>query len=79
MITAAPALTPLTNPVVLIDATEGLELVHVPPTAPLLENWLLLPTQIGVAPLSWPAFGGAVIVMVRVATAVGQPPEPTTV
>ena len=76
---ALPADTPTMAPVAaLMVATVGLDDVQVPPEIEE-EEVTESPIQIDCVPDKVPAGTGAVTVIVRVAVALGQPPEPKTV
>ena len=76
---ADPAEEPITSPVdELTVATAGLLLVQLPPATVEL-NVLVPATQIDWVPLSTPAVGEAVTVIVLVAVASEHPPVPVTV
>lgn len=79
VITEVPAATPVTAPVEEpIIATAGLAEAQVPPVTE--EESVEEPfEQIAEVPESVPAEGGAVIVIVAVASAFAQPPAPSTV
>ena len=55
MIFVVPAATAVTTPPAFTVATEVLELVHDPPTSPLLEYCAVAATQRGEEPLTVPA------------------------
>ena len=74
-----PAASGVTSPeFVLMVATFGLLLLHVPPLV-VEVSVEVKPTQTVVAPEMVPATGAAVTVIVLLATALGQPPVPATV
>ena len=76
---AVPAVKPVTRPVVALTvATAGVLLDQEPPVMEELKVVVPL-TQMLWFPLSVPAVGAAVTVMVRVALALAHPPVPTTV
>jgi hypothetical protein len=55
---ALPGARPVTTPeIASTDATEGLLLIQVPPTLPLLVSVVANPAQTDVLPLIVPAFG----------------------
>jgi hypothetical protein len=75
-----PAATGVITPVdPLIVAMAVTEDVHVPPEAPFDVNLVEPVGHIVCVPLTVPAFGAAVIITIRVAVALVQPPEPVTV
>ena len=76
---AVPAVIPVTSPVAALTvATAGALLDQEPPVAVEVKVDVPL-TQMFWFPLSVPAVGGAVMVTVRVAVALAQPPVPLTV
>ena len=76
---ALPADTPTIAPLaVLMVATAGFDEIQVPPKTEE-EKVTESPIQIFCVPDKVPADTGAVTVIVRVAVALGQPPEPATV
>ena len=76
---AVPTNNAFTSPVMaLMEATVGLLLLHEPP-AEVDEKFAVAPKHKFWLPLSVPAEGGVVTVIVRVATASGHPPEPVTI
>ena len=76
---AVPAVKPVTRPVVALTAVMLVSLLDQDP--PVMEGLkVVVPlTQMLWFPLSVPAVGAAVTVMVRVALALAHPPVPTTV
>ena len=76
---AVPAVKPVTRPVVALTAVMLVSLLDQDPPV-MVEVKADVPlTQMVWFPLSVPAVGAAVTVMVRVAVALAQPPVPTTV
>ena len=74
-----PAVKPVTSPVVALTvAIAGVLLDQAPPVKVEVKVDVPL-TQMFWFPLSVPAVGAAVTVMVRVAVALAQPPVPVTV
>ena len=64
MIVADPAATPVTTPVAAFTvATRLLLLLQLPPAVPLLVNVVTEPAQSGDEPLTTPAFGRALMVI----------------
>ena len=72
MIVSVPLAIPVTIPVLPTIASEGLLLLHVPPTT-LSVKLLVLPPQIVVAPVIVPGSGKAEMVMVTEVKAVSVP------
>lgn len=70
---AEPAPTPVTEPVALIDATEELLVVQVPPAVPLVVKVLDAPTHIVVVPDIVPPVGVVCTVISRRARKEPQP------
>jgi hypothetical protein len=68
---AAPADTPVSTPVVLIEAIAALLVLHTPPEA-VSDNALVAPTHIEVVPLIVPADAAELTVTAWVALAVPQ-------
>ena len=66
-----PEATPVTTPVLLMDAIEVLELLHVPPET-LSNNDVVEPAQTVVVPEILPAVGKGLTVTKAIVTAVPQ-------
>ena len=76
---AVPAVKPVTRPVVALTAVMLVSLLDQDPPVTVEVKADVPLTQMFWFPLSVPAVGAAVTVMVRVAIALAQPPVPTTV
>jgi hypothetical protein len=73
VIVAEPAVTPVTTPVVVIEATPALELVHTPPEV-VEVSVVVLPTQTEDVPVIGVMAGSGLTVKVTAAALIGQPP-----